>query len=111
MTQPKTAETNWLSLNHEVPEGYDKYVVMLAEACGADNELKLITRFQKVVRLIHDEKVAQARRQVLEECHEIAMAHTKPGWQGQTDLVLMEKDRTACSIAASIRGHLMESEE
>lgn len=49
--------TDWKSLNHVMPDGWEKYVTMLAEACSADNELKLITRFQKVVRLIHDEQI------------------------------------------------------
>lgn len=50
------SKTDWLKLNHDMPDGWEKYVTMLAEACSADNELKLLSRFQKVVRLIHDEQ-------------------------------------------------------
>lgn len=50
-------KTDWKSLNHEVPEGWEKYLIMLCEAGSADNELKLLTRFQKVLRLIHDEQL------------------------------------------------------
>lgn len=53
------SEIKWGELNHEVPQSLDKYVVMLASACSADNQLKLLTRFQKVVRLIKDEQIDQ----------------------------------------------------
>lgn len=52
---------DWKSLNHEMPEGWEKYVVLLCEAGSADNELKLLIRFQKVIRLIHDEQAASLR--------------------------------------------------
>jgi hypothetical protein len=57
------SETNWRELNHEIPDGFEKYVIMLCEAGGADNELKVLTRFQKVVRLIHDDKVETLKAQ------------------------------------------------
>ncbi len=53
--------TDWISLNHEIPDGFGKYVMMLAEACSADNELKLLVRFQKVVRLIHDAELSDLK--------------------------------------------------
>lgn len=44
--------TDWKGMNHLIPNGYEKFVVMLAEAGSADNELKLIARYQKIVRAI-----------------------------------------------------------
>lgn len=44
--------TDWKAMNHIIPDGYERFVVMLAEAGSADNELKLITRYQKIVRAI-----------------------------------------------------------
>lgn len=48
-------KTNWLSMPHELPEGTEKYLLMLIEAASAENEIKLLTRFQKVIRKMHDD--------------------------------------------------------
>ncbi len=58
MEEQQKNETDWRSMNHIIPDGFEKYVVMLAEAGSAKNELILVTRFQKVVRAIYDECVA-----------------------------------------------------
>jgi hypothetical protein len=58
------SDTDWKALDHEIPDGWEKYVVMLAEACSTDNELKLITRFQKVVRLIREQEVVPLRQAI-----------------------------------------------
>ncbi len=50
------SEINWLEMPHELPEGTEKYLMMLIEAGNADNELKLLTRFQKVIRKMHDDQ-------------------------------------------------------
>ena len=52
---------SWTELDHEIPEGWDKYVLLLAEACSAKNEMILISRFQKIVRLIYDEQMTPER--------------------------------------------------
>ena len=49
------SETDWKSMPHEIPVSLEKYVCLLAEACGAKNELILVVRFQKIVRKLHDE--------------------------------------------------------
>lgn len=64
MSSEKVRETDWKSMNHVVPKEFEKYVVMLAEACSADNELKRLTRFQKVVRAIIDDKDAAVQELV-----------------------------------------------
>jgi len=46
---------DWLALEHKVPDGFDKFVAMLAAAGDAPNELILLTRYQKVVRAVYDE--------------------------------------------------------
>ena len=55
--------TDWKELNHIIPPDMEQYVVMLCEAGSAKNEVVLLTRFQKVVRLIYDERIAPLERQ------------------------------------------------
>lgn len=61
-------ETDWKAMNHELPADpiWEKYLVMFCEAGSADNELKLLTRFQKIIRKIYDEQVVELRESVLE---------------------------------------------
>lgn len=49
------SETDWLSMPHECPKEMEQYLTLLCEACSAENELILLTRFQKVLRKIHDD--------------------------------------------------------
>lgn len=58
--------SNWKELNHVVPDGFDKYVLMLCSAGDAKNELILLTRFQKVVRLIYEEHIEQSAQRIAE---------------------------------------------
>lgn len=58
----------WIDLNHEVPKKYEKYVSMLCSAGDADNEVKLLARYQKIIRAIIDQKNQEA--QVLVEALE-----------------------------------------
>jgi len=51
-------EPNWLEMDHRLTPDKEKWVVMLCQAAGADNELKILTRFQKVINAIYAEKVA-----------------------------------------------------
>jgi len=53
------SETDWLAMPHECPKEMEPYLTLLCEACGADSELKLLTRFQKVLRKIHDDLVVR----------------------------------------------------
>lgn len=48
-------DTNWKDMPHELPEEMQGYLMLLCEAGNADNELKLLTRYQKILRKIHDE--------------------------------------------------------
>jgi len=52
MSDQKIKNTDWGSMDHNVPKGYDKFVVMLAEAGSAKNELILLTRYQKIIRAV-----------------------------------------------------------
>lgn len=67
-------KTDWNILNYRIPDGYEKYVIMLAEAYHADSDIKIITRIQKVVRLIYDENVVggEGLSDHLKKCDEIA---------------------------------------
>jgi hypothetical protein len=57
------SKTDWKAMPHEIPDGWEKYVVLLCAAVSAESELKILTRFQKVVRMIHDENVKQTASQ------------------------------------------------
>jgi hypothetical protein len=79
MSAPRTAETDWKSLPHELPDEMHKYLMMLTEACGAENELKLLTRFQKTLRLIHDRHTEALRTfgdEQIEKCAQVVMDDT-----------------------------------
>lgn len=47
---------DWKPLPHEVPKEMEPYLMMLVDACAADNELKVLTRFQKTLRKIYDDQ-------------------------------------------------------
>ena len=49
------SKTDWLSMPHECPKEMEPYLMLIVEACSADNELKMLSRFQKVLRKIHDD--------------------------------------------------------
>lgn len=47
------AQTKWLEMPHELTPEQEKYLFLLIEAGQAENELKLLVRYQKVVRKIY----------------------------------------------------------
>lgn len=53
---------DWSQLKHELPPEMEKYLLMLTEALDARNELVLLGRLQKVLRLIYDEQVQPRRK-------------------------------------------------
>jgi len=47
--------TDWSKLDYRITPDMEKYVNMLCEAGDVDSEVKLLVRYGKVVKLIHDD--------------------------------------------------------
>lgn len=69
-----STEPDWKKMDHRITPEMEKWVVMLCQAGSADNELKLLTRFQKVVNAIYKE----ARANGIED----ACRHLEYVWDG-----------------------------
>lgn len=58
------SDMDWRGMPHEVPEEMQKYLIMLCSAGDAKNELILLTRYQKIVRKIHDDELTKLKQAI-----------------------------------------------